>query len=446
MRDAAPREPAARTTREVWRRAREAPAAVWRLRRSGLARSSGIYIVSNLVNSAIPFALLPVLTRVLTPAEYGLLALFLLAVTLFEPLIGVSTSSAISRRYFDREEIDFPTYVSTCLYLLVASCLVVALLTLIFSQPVARALEIPVLWVWVAIAVAAGRYLVSVLLVIWQAKKQPVRYAIVSFFQTLGIFVLSIALIVGLGYGWYGRAIGEGVTVGVIGIAGLIYLWRTGLVVSSTRTDYLRDALKFGGGLVPHLYGALLIAATDRFLIAHMVGVDAAGLFIVGAQVALGITVLERSFNLAWAPWLYERLKRGRPEDKSLIRRFTITYNVTIVLMALLLAAAAPRLLAIVVGPRFRASAQFVLWLALGAAFTGMYKMVVNSIFFYGKTYLLAWVTFGVGAINVVLTYFMIRWKGALGAAQATAIALFLSYVATLWLARKVEHEAERIV
>jgi O-antigen/teichoic acid export membrane protein len=446
MREIASRDRAVRSTHDVWRRARAAPAALWQLRRSSLARSSGIYIVSNLINSAIPFALLPVLTRVLTPAEYGVLALFLLAVTLFEPLIGISTSTAVSRRYFDREEIDFSAYLSTCLYLLVASCVVVGIFTLIFLGPLSRALEIPPLWVWVAIGVAIGRYLVGVLLAIWQVQKQSAKYAVVSFLQTLGIFVLSIGFIVGLGYGWSGRAIGESIAVGFIGLGGLVYLRRAGLVVWRTRTDYMRDALKFGGGLVPHQYGALLIAATDRFLIAHMVGVDAAGLFIVGAQVALAITVLERSFNLAWAPWLFERLKRGTDEDKTIVNRFTMTYNVTILTLALLLAAAAPTLLRIVVGARFHASAQFVLWLALGAAFTGMYKMVVNSIFFYGKTYLLAWVTFGVGAINVVLTYFMIRWHGALGAAEATAISLFLSYAATLLLARKVERDASRAV
>ena len=35
-----------------------------------------IYLVSNVLNAAIPFALLPVLTRVLDPSEYGQVAMF----------------------------------------------------------------------------------------------------------------------------------------------------------------------------------------------------------------------------------------------------------------------------------------------------------------------------------------------------------------------------------
>lgn len=426
-------------TRNVLAWTRSAPAVARRLGRSSLARSSGIYVVSNLINSAVPLALLPVLTRVLSPSEYGLAAMFLLAVSLFEPVIGVSTSSAVSRRYFDREEIDFPSYVAGTLTILAVSAVVVSVVVGIFRNPLADALTIPAPWLFVGVGVAAARFVVSLVLVTWQVQQQAVRYAILSFVQTLGIFVTSIALIVVFGMGWRGRALGEAVVVALVAVVALGFLGYAGLLRHAPRKEYAADALRFGGGLVPHLYGAVLIAATDRFLISHMVGVDATGLYIVGAQIALGIGVLERSFNLAWAPWLFERMKTGRAEDRSLIQRFTLSYNVVILILALLLAAAAPVILGFLVGAPFRASAPFVLWLGLAAAFTGMYKMVVNSIFFHNRTYLLSWVTFGVGAINVPITYALIRMNGALGAAEATAIAALLSYLATLALSRRVE-------
>jgi O-antigen/teichoic acid export membrane protein len=430
-------------TRAAWGWARSAPAAARRLRRSSLARSSGIYVVSNILNSVVPFALLPILTRVLSPAEYGLAAMFLLGVSLFEPLVGVSTSSAVSRRYFDREELDFPAYVTSTLMILLLSVALVSLAVAIFNAPLSDALAVPGAWLFVAVGLAAARFLVSLVLVIWQAQHRAVPYAILSFLQTLGIFGISIALIIWWNMGWRGRALGETIAMTVAAIVAISFLWKAHLLRHPPTRAYAKDALRFGGGLVPHLYGAVLIAATDRFLIAHMVGIDAAGLFIVGAQIALGISVLERSFNLAWAPWLFGRLKAGRPEDHRLIRRFTLSYNVIIVILALLLAAAAPVILGFLVGPRFRGSAPFVLWLALAAAFAGMYKMVVNSIFFHNKTYLLSWVTFGVGAINVPVAYALIRLNGALGAAQATAIASLLSYIATLLLARRVERSVQ---
>jgi O-antigen/teichoic acid export membrane protein len=107
--------------------------------------------------------------------------------------------------------------------------------------------------------------------------------------------------------------------------------------------------------------------------------------------------------------------------------------------MALSLAATAPWLLGFLVGAEFGGSVQFVLWLALGAAFSGMYKMVVNQIFYVNKTHLLAMITFATGLSNLVLNYVLIRWNGAVGAAQATALSLALSYLITAWVSARVE-------
>ena len=42
----------------------------------GLVGNAAIYTLANVTNSAIPFLLLPVLTRVLSPEEYGLVTIF----------------------------------------------------------------------------------------------------------------------------------------------------------------------------------------------------------------------------------------------------------------------------------------------------------------------------------------------------------------------------------
>ena len=41
-----------------------------------LLQNAAVYSLSNILNAAIPFLLLPILTRVLLPADYGVLAMF----------------------------------------------------------------------------------------------------------------------------------------------------------------------------------------------------------------------------------------------------------------------------------------------------------------------------------------------------------------------------------
>ncbi|HEX5869959.1 MAG TPA: polysaccharide biosynthesis C-terminal domain-containing protein, partial [Longimicrobium sp.] len=77
------------------------------------------------------------------------------------------------------------------------------------------------------------------------------------------------------------------------------------------------------------------------------------------------------------------------------------------------------------------------------SAFEGMYKMVVNQIFYAGHTHWLAWITFGTGVVNVGLNWLLISINGAVGSAQATALAMLLSYLLTARLSRRLERTLE---
>jgi Na+-driven multidrug efflux pump len=77
-------------------------------------------------------------------------------------------------------------------------------------------------------------------------------------------------------------------------------------------------------------------------------------------------------------------------------------------------------------------------WLALGFLFSAMYYMVTNYIFYTRRTAWLAGITFLTAAINIPLTYFLILTSGAVGAAQATAISLGLSFLFTWLVSQRV--------
>jgi O-antigen/teichoic acid export membrane protein len=67
-----------------------------------------------------------------------------------------------------------------------------------------------------------------------------------------------------------------------------------------------------------------------------------------------------------------------------------------------------------------------------------MYYMVANYIFYAGATHMLAWITFATAVANVAFNYVLIKMHGAVGAAQASALALFTSFVLTWMLSARV--------
>src|SRR3990172_8169361 len=86
-------------------------------RRKSILKSIRIYTVTNIAETAIPFFLMPVLTRLLSTFDYGIIATFTAIRTNANPVISMATPAAVGRAYYDRDKegFDFQCYVYNAL-------------------------------------------------------------------------------------------------------------------------------------------------------------------------------------------------------------------------------------------------------------------------------------------------------------------------------------------
>ncbi len=401
--------------------------------KSTLIQSAGVYTLANVINAAIPFLLLPVLTRYLTPADYGMVSMYGVLISFVTPFVGFNVEGAVARQYYERDQVDMTVYVSSCFAILLCSTVAVFIIFNALAAPLSRLTTVPQQWLWTVVLVCFMQFICRMILVLWQVRVMPSRYGTFQILQTALNAGLSVVLVVVVGMAWQGRLIGQIIAVFVFAGIALVILFRDGWLKFEVNKQYLRNALNFGVPLIPHTLGGVIITMTDRLFITKMVGLEATGLYTVGYQIGMIISILQDSFNKAYVPWLYERLKMDDITIKIRLVKITYLYFIVIIGISLLLGLIAPWFLAFFVGKQFTDSAIFVVWIALGYAFNGMYKMVVNYIFYAQKTAILAWITFATALVNVVLNYIFISFNGAIGAAQATTLTFALSFVAT-WL------------
>jgi O-antigen/teichoic acid export membrane protein len=236
-----------------------------------------------------------------------------------------------------------------------------------------------------------------------------------------------------VGLTWRGRVAAEIVAWLSFAIVAVFLMTRWKWLSGGFDASYARNIAAFGIPLIPHTLGSALMVQTDRLLLTNLVGVDQTGLYVVAFQLATVVELAALSFNNAYAPWLFERLAKIDDETRHQLVRYTYLQFGLMAALAAVVAFVMPRIAAVLLGPRFEASGQFVGWLALGFLFSGMYYMVTNYIFFAQRTTWLAAVTISVAVINIPLTYALISINGAIGAAQATAISFGLSFVGT-WI------------
>jgi len=409
---------------------------VYKIFNSSLFRASGIYTVTSIINAGIPFLLLPILTRYLSPEDYGIVTMFSLLVSIFGVFTGLSVHGAINRVYFEKD-INFKEYVANCIFILFISSILTFIVVFAIKGFISNISGVPENWVLIAVILSFFQFLILSNLAIYQARMKAKEYAILQIGQSLLNVLFTILFVVIIGFKWEGRLLSQFLTVFIFGIFSFIIIYKYWTEWSINK-NYIKHALKFGVPLMPHTIGGMLMVSTDRFIITNILGLKEAGIYTAGLQVGMIIQLFADSFSRAYAPWLFEKLNQNYYNTKIKIVKFTYIYFIVIILFALILAISAPFLMKLLVGKSFYESSSVVLWIALGGAFNGMYYMVTNYIFYAYKTYLLTWITLFSGLINVPLTYLLTKNFGIIGSGMSYSLVLFLFFLLTFILSAKV--------
>lgn len=392
-----------------------------------LLRSFSIYTLSNVTNAGLPFLLLPILTVYLTQRDYGIITNLTALLMLSIPLVEMGLTPALTRQYV-KKEVDTGSYLSTGVMASILNALVLSALIVAFSGWISTYTYVSQPFIVMAGAYSFFHVLSELLLTIWRMEDRPVRYGIFRTIKIIFDISLSLHLIIGLGYGWEGRAYGMIAACIVFGLVAGFLLWKSGYLRLSFNKSYLSHLLAFGLPVIPHTVSGIFISYSDKLIITNMLSVEESGVYSVAFTIGMALGLLVNSFNQAWVPWLYEKLESGEEKDKVQIVKITYVYFLVITGIALILGFSAP-LIYKVIGQDFAGGMGIVIWVAMGFAFNGMYKMVVNYLFYAEKTQLVALSSIIAACANIFLNLNLIPVYGLTGAAMATLMAFFLQFI-----------------
>jgi O-antigen/teichoic acid export membrane protein len=401
-----------------------------------ILRSVFLFTATNALTAAMPLLLLPVLTRVLTPADYGIVAMFSIVIVAFGSLTGLSVHGAVGMRYFDRDEYDFPRYVGNTFIILAVTSVTLLALVAVFHEPLEQLTKLTHKWLMIAVGVSAVQFVLLIRLAIFQSAKDASSFAVFRVGQAIVDSTVSMVLVLAFTLAWEGRLIGmsAGILLSAIGAAVSLMAGSYFKLVPSKA--YILNALRFGLPLIPHVLGGILIATVDRVLITNLLGVAETGIYMVAVQIGLGIYVLADACNRAISPWQIEALKRNEHSLDIRIVRYGLLYFLGLFGLALAMGAAAPWVLPVLVGPAFAEAASLIWLIALGQAFGGMYFFVSNIIFYRNKTFSLSAITISCGLVNAGLSFVLLQLVGLMGAAQAYLVAQILLLVCAFILSQ----------
>lgn len=399
---------------------------------------ASIYAAGNIMRQLAGFLMLPIYTRFLTPADYGIVGLMTIAISLIELLFGVRLILAIPKYYFEnKDEIARGRVVSTAIFITGTISAIATVGLVLFQEPASRLIFGTSAHSFI-VAFFAVQILTLALedygLVYLRIQQKPWLYVGINMLKLLLQLSLNIWLVVFLEMGVLGIAISG---MGSSSIFSLLLMSYT-LRKVGFRFD-LRLAEKMVRFCWPLWIGGLAglyIGSANRYFLRLFSSLDDIGIFELAVKFSTIISIL------VWDPfaqfWQVERFRyyqRGNAETVfQNVFHFISTF---LVLAALGVAIFAEPVIRIMADEAFYNAALSVPFLAFSSVFS---SLIAFSNFSFLVTEKTGWISRNnyLTAIIITVFYFvMIPLGGHIGAAVAFMLAQAVQFLI-------VHHSARR--
>jgi O-antigen/teichoic acid export membrane protein len=393
-----------------------------------IAKHTAIYSTADLLSKAVGFLLLPIYTRFLTPADYGILELLSVSLAIIIILVqqGMQTSffRAYSFDYKDSEEEKKEVISTSYLYLILSNFVFLGMVSL-FSRQINGLLFQPKDYtLLVRLTVYAGFFnaLSTIPFQLLRAKLQSVKFSLVSILRFLLNVSFNIYFIVKLKMGLAGVVYGNLLTVILISIL-TFFLIRKDLTLKIS-FHKLRNMLSYGLPLVPGGLSIWVLAVADRYFLERLSTTTELGLYSLGSRFS-GILefMLIQPFLTTW-PSIYFPLAKEKDAPMT-FSRLTTYFLLIGSFFSLGIVAMSNPAIKIMADQKFWGAYKVIPLLVFSVLLYGLFSLLNVGIFIQKKTRYNPLII-GIAAIfNLLLNYALIPRWGMLGAAYAT----FFSYL-----------------
>lgn len=400
-------------------------------RLSGVNSQAFFNIMSTVILSGINFFTIPIFTRMLGAASYGVYSLFHSWVIIFTCIMGMETqASGGTARYVFRD--NYKEYLSSSLFLGTLSCTAFLVLSILLREPLGRVLDFSPFVVVMLFLCAFGNYVVGFAKSMFVYQKKAQANFLLSVSLSVATIGLSIFL---LRYFPEERHLARilGASLPYIAVAAVLWIWIFFRKPVAYNRHYWTYCLTMGLPLVLHVLANDVLKQSDKVMLNYLgCGAEAVGIYSFICTYTGIVQTLLSALNTSWCPFYYDDLnEQAFDRLKGKCRNYLELF--TVLACGFLLVS---REVCYVFASREYWSGMGVIpILVLGIYFVFMYQFPVNFEFYNKKTRIIAMGTIGAAVGNILMNLLLIPQFGMYGAAVATAAAYGLLFLAHYYIA-----------
>lgn len=386
------------------------------------------------------FFLIPILTKILGPEEYGIWSLIKTTLVILTPIVVLGLDTAVMRFIpgAQKKELIREGFISSEVAIIFFS-FVVSAACFFLSKPLSLFLLGSEKWEYCVRLLAALLFVFSIDRMGLVFLRSVGRIKLHSALMTIGsLFEIGMVIYVVLS----GAGI-VGALIAILAVKLLFALITHGFIyisigVSRIKFAVIKQYARFGFPIVVAMFFYMLVNYADRYLINYFLDAAQVGIYSVGYAVGSLVIIATTPFEYVLYPKLVSYWNNNELSRMKTYAKKTLMVSMAMgAAMCLFITVFSKKIIIIVSTQAFEAAAPVIPYIGFGFFIFGIGIIGERIITLLNKTRLIMHIYGLLAVINILLNIILIPKIGIQGAALATFITFFLYSVIMLSISYK---------
>lgn len=403
-----------------------------------LFKDSLIYGFGNGILKILAILAAPILTRIFSPADYGVISLIATIISFLSLFLIFGMDTAVFVHY-NQEKNKKKEVISSGFWFLVYWDAFLVGLCVLFASPISQLIfktNGMAFYLSLAFVTAFFTLLTNYTKTIFRMQFQAKTFAIISIVG--GVLITGLSLIFVAWFKWGIAGYYWGAVIGTI-LKFLVALYLVRSQISfHWSTARAKEMALYGSMLVPASLSYYVFDLSDRFFVNHYRSLTELGLYSMAVNLVGLIPFFSIALSRAWLPMVFNLYFEKPKVFTRFVPRIFIYYLLFFMGLAVIVALFGLEILKIFTVPKFYAATQAIGPLALAMVFSATVQITSIGIYIAKKTKLIA-LSSGIAAgINLIANFLLIPRFGMVGAGWATAISYLALTTLYFWWSQKL--------
>jgi O-antigen/teichoic acid export membrane protein len=398
--------------------------------------NSMIYIGATVIEKSLSFFMLLFYTDYITTEELGIATVILSISTIYELIFRFSVDEAFARFWFDAKNKDDKSKIlfGTAAIMVMAGVIGLVLLLLLNKILIVPFLstKLPYKYILLCALFSIQPIPYNVLLKKLRIEERAKAYGACVIVAS-AVFVGSIyVFVIRLGMQSFGYLLAYEVKMALMCFVSLVMIFY-GQKLKPDK-NIIKELLAYALPIMPHLISTWGMSYVNRIIIGLVVDLSAVGIYNTMNTLGTMVAMLSIAVMYVFQPWVYRELEKGQKAEKS-IKKYVAWATSAFTLVGLCLSMIIPELVHCFINASYWSGIPLVSVIIASSNLAFMGNMI-TYIMYYDKSLLkyVSLTTFCGAIVNILLTYFMGKYLGVMGA----AVAYLISHIFTTEMKRVI--------